>query len=191
MGNKPDLFPHQKKAVEFYKQAQSNERQATIDIPTGMGKGGIRRESLFILFAGTAQGRSKINEVRIEQDRNLEGMTLRCSTITPEFFLKSTGRADTQDDLERCNCPRVGESGHEMCGWNWERGMPIFQARFKGDRVNFSSGAKIVDSLILAKHVSRVSEKDAPLTITFAKSRKTEYNDLHFNVQENFNFSGN
>ena len=32
--------------------------------------------------------------------------------ITAEMFKAATGRDHEQDDLERCNCPQAGTSGH-------------------------------------------------------------------------------
>jgi hypothetical protein len=46
--------------------------------------------------------------------------------ITKEIFLECTGHEPEYDDLERCNCPKAGEEGHAMCGWNSERNMPVF-----------------------------------------------------------------
>lgn len=46
--------------------------------------------------------------------------------ITRETFIKATGRAPIQDDLERSNCPKAGELGHHFCGWNQEKNLPRF-----------------------------------------------------------------
>jgi hypothetical protein len=37
--------------------------------------------------------------------------------ITAEQFHNATGRYPKNDDLDRCNCDRVGEIGHYFCGW--------------------------------------------------------------------------
>jgi len=46
--------------------------------------------------------------------------------ITEETFIKATGRAPIQDDLERSNCPQAGKLGHQYCGWNTEKNLPRF-----------------------------------------------------------------
>lgn len=46
--------------------------------------------------------------------------------ITKEQFKEATGRDDTQDDLERCNCQNAGKIGHMSCGWNYTKNMPVF-----------------------------------------------------------------
>jgi len=37
-----------------------------------------------------------------------------------------TGQENSQDDLDRVNCPHAGEIGHKNCGWCWECGTPAF-----------------------------------------------------------------
>lgn len=51
--------------------------------------------------------------------------------ITAEKFKEATGHEDTghedtEDDLERCNCPKAGELGHNSCGWNYSKNLPVF-----------------------------------------------------------------
>ncbi len=46
--------------------------------------------------------------------------------ITAQQFKDSTGAEPIQDDLERCNCPTVGTSGHYFCGWNYVKNVPMF-----------------------------------------------------------------
>jgi hypothetical protein len=46
--------------------------------------------------------------------------------ITREQFCLATGREPRQDDLERCNCPLVGQFGHWSCGWDHEANLPRF-----------------------------------------------------------------
>lgn len=46
--------------------------------------------------------------------------------ITKYLFKKATGFAATQDDLERCNCKKAGKPGHNQCGWNKKKNMPVF-----------------------------------------------------------------
>lgn len=46
--------------------------------------------------------------------------------ITEEMFIKAMGREPVIDELERCNCPKVGEIGHYLCGWNNEMNLPNF-----------------------------------------------------------------
>ena len=55
-------------------------------------------------------------------------MTLRRPLyISAEKFYQATGREPRDDDLERCNCTRVGRIGHECCGWNVEHDKPQFE----------------------------------------------------------------
>ena len=35
---------------------------------------------------------------------------------TVNDFIKNTGRAPEQDDLDRANCPDAGQPGHWQCG---------------------------------------------------------------------------
>ena len=58
--------------------------------------------------------------------------------ITARMFKEATGFKPEQDDLERCNCKKVGKIGHFMCGWDRERNLPRFwpkqpQRRDPGD----------------------------------------------------------
>ena len=46
--------------------------------------------------------------------------------ITAEFFAKCTGEQPKDDDLERCNCTKVGKPGHTWCGWNHTLNLPRF-----------------------------------------------------------------
>lgn len=48
------------------------------------------------------------------------------SEITAEQFKEATGHDHEQDDLERCNCQKAGEIGHQYCGWNYARNLPMF-----------------------------------------------------------------
>ena len=52
--------------------------------------------------------------------------------ITVEMFKKFTGREPVDDDLERCNCKKVGKPGHMQCGWNSVLNLPRFEV---GDSV--------------------------------------------------------
>lgn len=36
--------------------------------------------------------------------------------MTREEFIKITGMAPMNDDLERVNCPKAGQFGHKLCG---------------------------------------------------------------------------
>lgn len=56
--------------------------------------------------------------------------------ITAQHYLDATGVAPEQDDLERCNCDKVGQTGHSMCGWNWYRNMPNFWPEKAGTVTN-------------------------------------------------------
>lgn len=46
--------------------------------------------------------------------------------ITRARFRKATGFPPEQDDLERCNCDKVGQIGHFLCGWDFETERPRF-----------------------------------------------------------------
>jgi len=37
--------------------------------------------------------------------------------INRRIFYQATGKFPELDDLERCNCKKVGEPGHHQCGW--------------------------------------------------------------------------
>lgn len=52
--------------------------------------------------------------------------------ITREIFIAATGREPENDDLERCNCPKAGQIGHWMCGWNEEKNLPQFEVGARG-----------------------------------------------------------
>lgn len=47
--------------------------------------------------------------------------------ITAEQFAAATGRQPENDDLERVNCPKVGQLGHFSCGWNHQMNKPVFE----------------------------------------------------------------
>lgn len=47
--------------------------------------------------------------------------------ITEEYFYKATGRQPKEDDMERVNCPKAGESGHNNCGWNYVYNCPAYE----------------------------------------------------------------
>jgi hypothetical protein len=46
--------------------------------------------------------------------------------ITQEQFHHTVGRAAINDDLERCNCDKAGETGHISCGWCQDHNRPRF-----------------------------------------------------------------
>ena len=46
--------------------------------------------------------------------------------ITAERFKECVGVEPQDDDLERCNCTQVGQTGHWSCGWDSVRNMPNF-----------------------------------------------------------------
>lgn len=58
-------------------------------------------------------------------------MTQIPKTITAEWFKTATGADPIQDDLERSNCPKAGESGHYYCGWNHRVNLPRFMNPWK------------------------------------------------------------
>lgn len=47
-------------------------------------------------------------------------------TITAAYFEKRVGHPPENDDLDRCNCDKAGETGHWYCGWDWEADLPQF-----------------------------------------------------------------
>lgn len=49
--------------------------------------------------------------------------------ITAEEYEEAVGRPPVDDDLDRANCPKAGELGHMMCGWNHELNLPNTGAR--------------------------------------------------------------
>jgi hypothetical protein len=54
--------------------------------------------------------------------------------ITAELFKFYVGHEHEDDDLERCNCPRAGQVGHSMCGWNHKENLPVYMAG-RGDEI--------------------------------------------------------
>jgi hypothetical protein len=54
--------------------------------------------------------------------------------ITREHFEAAVGRGPVDDDLERCNCPHVGDVGHSQCGWNFWYELPNFMCLDRPDR---------------------------------------------------------
>lgn len=42
-------------------------------------------------------------------------------------FEQKIGRAPEQDELDRVNCKRAGDTGHWLCGWCDEHDKPHFQ----------------------------------------------------------------
>ena len=70
------------------------------------------------------RGKTYILQSEAEYVQEYCEMTQRI--ITPEYFAKHAGWADTQDDLERVNCSKAGETGHQSCGWcEWCK-KPVF-----------------------------------------------------------------
>ena len=55
--------------------------------------------------------------------------------ITAEMFKAATGRDHEQDDLERCNCPQAGTSGHNNCGWNYKHTCPMYESSDEAETV--------------------------------------------------------
>lgn len=51
----------------------------------------------------------------------------RPKRITRAHFIAATGRAPIDDDLDRCNCARIGQIAHSMCGWNHAKNGPVFE----------------------------------------------------------------
>ncbi len=61
------------------------------------------------------------------------------SKITAEYFKEATGDYARDDDLERSNCLRAGESGHISCGWNWKYNLPCFMRRIEEeDKIEYT-----------------------------------------------------
>jgi hypothetical protein len=50
--------------------------------------------------------------------------------ITFDFYCVATQTLPENDDLERSNCQKAGESGHTSCGWNYQMNWPEFFGRF-------------------------------------------------------------
>ncbi len=48
------------------------------------------------------------------------------SEITFDDFCLATQLIPENDDLERCNCTKAGQEGHESCGWNYQLNLPQF-----------------------------------------------------------------
>lgn len=46
--------------------------------------------------------------------------------LTAKEFECLVGYPPVDDDLERCNCQKAGEIGHQHCGWNQIRNLPMF-----------------------------------------------------------------
>lgn len=49
-------------------------------------------------------------------------------TWTAEIFKARVGRDAEDDDLDRCNCEKAGQPGHEDCGI-CEHNMPLFECQ--------------------------------------------------------------
>lgn len=47
--------------------------------------------------------------------------------ITEQQFEQATGRKPVDDDMERVNCDRAGEPGHNSCGWNHTHNCPAYE----------------------------------------------------------------
>lgn len=47
--------------------------------------------------------------------------------MNAQEFEARTGYAPVDDDLERVNCDRIGEIGHQQCGWCEQCKGPRFQ----------------------------------------------------------------
>ncbi len=54
------------------------------------------------------------------------GMKIKAKITENEFF-DLVGEPPTDDDLDRVNCEKAGEIGHQSCGWNYKYGCPMFQ----------------------------------------------------------------
>ena len=46
--------------------------------------------------------------------------------ITAEYFARCTGEQPKDDDLERSNCTKQGQPGHNWCGWNHTLNLPRY-----------------------------------------------------------------
>ena len=46
--------------------------------------------------------------------------------ITAEIYKAYTGVDPRDDDLERCNCSKKGQMGHQHCGWDKANNQPVF-----------------------------------------------------------------
>ncbi len=52
-------------------------------------------------------------------------MTRQYKQWTAEDFAKAVGREIENDDLDRCNCSKAGQPGHNGCGI-CEHDLPVF-----------------------------------------------------------------
>lgn len=46
--------------------------------------------------------------------------------ITVKEFRRKVGYKPTNDDMDRCNCPKTGQPGHMACGWCAEHDKPRY-----------------------------------------------------------------
>ena len=53
--------------------------------------------------------------------------TVEYTPMTAAEFKARTGRDPEADDLDRVNCPLVGNPGHVSCGWCLRCDAPAFQ----------------------------------------------------------------
>ena len=62
--------------------------------------------------------------------------------MTEQEYTKKVGSPPIQDDLERVNCPIVGEIGHSSCGWNSCKDIPMFMGSNHADdcKCNLNKG---------------------------------------------------
>lgn len=56
--------------------------------------------------------------------------------ITAAYFKECTGQEPEYDDLERCNCQKAGEYGHQYCGWNHDRKQPVFYGNVDHEKID-------------------------------------------------------
>lgn len=85
--------------------------------------------------------------------------------ITAEKFKRCVGVEPESDDLERCNCPKVGEIGHWTCGWDRERDMPNF---VPGDRMRGLCAKQPVTCVIVTakgEHITGGNWCESPQTV--------------------------
>jgi hypothetical protein len=65
----------------------------------------------------------KIEELPTQATSGLKGLVRQ---VTWTMFIKATGYMPENDDLERCNCEKAGEMGHQSCGWCETHNLPRF-----------------------------------------------------------------
>ena len=69
---------------------------------------------MVFLCAGTGR-RSDGEPMRVHESERPVHLNRK---MTYDDYVKIVGVPPIDDDLDRVNCGKVGQVGHEMCGWN-------------------------------------------------------------------------